>query len=109
MSDNYQAVFDAVRSRMGNCDVGAAVQEAFSLSNFGHYASMAANAAIDAANEHGRPSAVFRPTLSLDGDQWMALLGRNLHEGLAGFGSTPDAAMRAFDVAWHQSTQKKAA
>lgn len=33
--------------------------------------------------------------VSLDGDQWCALLGENLQVGLAGFGDTPGDALRA--------------
>ena len=40
-----------------------------------------------------------------DGDQWCALLGDNLQEGVAGFGETPDKAMAAFDMAfWKERT-----
>ncbi len=49
-----------------------------------------------------RPCVLFRPTLMQDGDQWCALLGGNLQEGIAGFGDTPSAAMYAFDEAWHK-------
>ena len=48
-----------------------------------------------------RPSVIFRPVISLDGDAWCALLGANLMEGVAGFGDTPDKAMYAFDSAWY--------
>jgi len=47
-----------------------------------------------------RPSVLFRPALSLDGDQFCALYGANLQDGCAGFGSTPEEAMLAFDKAW---------
>lgn len=63
-------------------------------------------AAIDAqraAAERVRPSVLFRPVLSRDGNQWCALLGENLQEGVAGFGKTPDEAMRSFDRAWTTS------
>ena len=33
--------------------------------------------------------------ISLDGDKWCALVGENLQEGVAGFGDTPTAAIRA--------------
>lgn len=56
--------------------------------------------AYHVASESTRPSVLYRPTLSLDGGAWCALYGENLQEGCAGFGDTPEAAMRAFDVAW---------
>lgn len=48
-----------------------------------------------------RPSVLYRPHISADGTMWCALLGENLQEGVSGFGDTPDAAMRAFDVAFN--------
>lgn len=50
--------------------------------------------------EHGRPSAVFKPTLTKDGNQWCALYGEDLMSGIAGFGDSPAAAMAVFDKAW---------
>lgn len=50
-----------------------------------------------------RPSVLYRPRLSRDGDQWCALLGDNLQEGLAAFGTSPEGAMLAFDKAWFQA------
>ena len=47
-----------------------------------------------------RPSYMLRPKLSLDGNQWCALYGDNLQDGVAGFGDTPDAACRQFDIRW---------
>lgn len=63
-------------------------------------ANSASMAIVSAANEHARPSAVYRPRLFLDGSQWCALYGENLMEGVAGFGSTPAAAMNNFDDNW---------
>jgi hypothetical protein len=87
MSDTYQAVYDAVRSRF----TGQVVQEAMCA---------AAYAVETAGYEHKRPSAVYRPTLSADGDMWCALLGDDLQIGLAGFGKTPEEAMVNFDIAF---------
>jgi hypothetical protein len=46
------------------------------------------------------PHVLMRPKLALDGNQWCALYGENLQEGVAGFGDTPAGAMQAFDQAW---------
>lgn len=46
----------------------------------------------------GSPSAVRRPRLFARSGVWVALLGRTVHEGIAGFGATIEAALRAFDV-----------
>jgi hypothetical protein len=46
----------------------------------------------------GSPSAVRRPRLIARSGIWVALLGPNVRNGIAGFGSTVEAALRAFDV-----------
>lgn len=109
MSDSYQAVYDAVRSRIGNADIGSAVESALRNANISHYADMASRYAQDAAAEYQRPSVIFRPTLSADGDQWCVLLGEDLMTGVAGFGETPAAAMRAFDTAFYKAKTPAAA
>lgn len=52
--------------------------------------------------EADRPSVLFRPTISLDGDQYCALYGEDLMAGCAGFGFTIEAAMRDFDKNWRE-------
>jgi hypothetical protein len=56
---------------------------------------MYANALNQAA-----PSVIWRPKISIDGNQWCALYGENLQDGVAGFGDTPSDAMRDFDKNW---------
>lgn len=53
-----------------------------------------------AMEELRRPSNVYRPRLYIDGNQWCALYGDNLQDGVAGFGDSPDAATRDFDKSW---------
>lgn len=53
-----------------------------------------------------RPSTLYKPKLYPDGNQWCALFGENIQEGVCGFGDTPDKAMHDFDKAWHQSINK---
>lgn len=65
-----------------------------------HAADMAKASWQEAAWEQQRPSVVFKPALSKDGNMWCALFGENLAEGVAGFGDTPARAMYAFDTAW---------
>ena len=50
--------------------------------------------------EQNRPAVLFSPKVYKDGNQWCALLGDNLQEGVCGFGESPDAATRAFDTEW---------
>lgn len=66
-----------------------------------HAADMVKVSWQEAAWEQQRPSVVFKPTLSKDGNMWRALFGETLVEGVAGFGETPAQAMWAFDTAWH--------
>lgn len=107
--DAYQAIYDATRSKICNGDIGEAVQGALRDANLSHYAQMAGNAIVEATGEYNRPSAVWRPKLTIAGDHWCALYGTDLQEGVAGFGKSPEAAMRAFDVAWYKTLEPKAA
>ncbi|MBD1590333.1 hypothetical protein [Pseudomonas typographi] len=49
-----------------------------------------------------QPSVLYRPKLSIDGNQWCALYGDNMHDGVAGFGDTPELAMHDFNKNWHR-------
>ncbi|HEY6923257.1 MAG TPA: hypothetical protein VI653_07310 [Steroidobacteraceae bacterium] len=106
MSDSYQAIYDAVRSKVTGCNVGSAVTDAVRSSFEGaSYLWQHAQQEIYAvSHEMQRPSVLFRPELSMDGNQWCALYGKDLQTGVTGFGDTPAAAMAAFDQAWN--TQK---
>ena len=55
--------------------------------------------------ERERPSYLWKPKLSIDGNQWCALFGENLQDGVAGFGDSPAKAMLAFDRAWETPLQ----
>jgi len=66
-----------------------------------HHAHMASESIKQAASEYERPCVLFRPKLTIDGDQWCALFGENLMEGVAGFGDTPSKAMWNFDHNWY--------
>jgi hypothetical protein len=46
----------------------------------------------------GSPSAVRLPRLSARSGVWVALLGRSVRDGIAGFGPTIETALRAFDA-----------
>ncbi len=50
--------------------------------------------------ERQRPSVLYHPALYKDGNQWCALYGANIQEGVAGFGDTPSDAMLDFDRVW---------
>ena len=53
------------------------------------------------------PSALRRPRLMLRGRSWIALLGSTLQDGIAGIGSTVDAALRAFDEQYTTSSKDR--
>lgn len=99
--DSYQAIYDAVRSRISNGNVGEAIEraarESFDISQA--LAVLQQEFGI-AAGEMRRPSVLYRPAISIDGNQWCALYGENLQDGIAGFGDTVADAMRDFDQAW---------
>lgn len=82
------------------------------MTDISHYADMARHAIVEMAAciryELTRPSLLWKPTLSIDGDKWCALFGENLQEGVSGFGDTPDEAMTAFDKAWWEGKTPKA-
>ena len=46
------------------------------------------------------PSMMWRPRIFIDGNQWCALYGDNIQDGVAGFGDTPEKAMSDFDIQW---------
>lgn len=48
------------------------------------------------------PSYLYKPRLFIDGNQWCALLGDNVQDGVAGFGASPAEAFESFDKAWHE-------
>jgi hypothetical protein len=107
VTDTYQAVYDAVRSKLSGCDVGSAVNEAV-RSSFGGASYLWEHAQQEiyaVSHELQRPSVLFRPSIEHDGDKWCALYGAdNIQAGVAGFGDTPAEAMADFDKAW--TTQK---
>jgi hypothetical protein len=106
--DTRQAVYDAVRSRIGAVDVGGivsdAVRQAFDIS---FHAERLASEFGAVAYEMQRPSVLYRPALSLDGDHYCALYGENIQDGVAGFGKTPAEAMAEFDKEWHKRYEVK--
>jgi hypothetical protein len=65
-----------------------------------HWSQMAGESVRVAASSYERPSVLYRPKLSIDGNQWCALYGDNLQDGCAGFGNTPADAMWDFDRNW---------
>lgn len=106
MSDTYQAVYDATRSKLHGCDVGSAVQEAVhsNFSGASHLWQHAQQEIYAVSNSMQRPSVLYRPSIERDGDKWCALYGTNLMQGVCGYGDTPAEAMADFDKNWITQT-----
>jgi hypothetical protein len=104
--DNYQAVYDAVRSRISGGNIADAVAQAVRDADISHHFLLAGNemqyAAGAVRDAMTRPSVLYRPDLGLDGSKWCALYGSDLMNGVAGFGDTPADAMADFDRAWNE-------
>ena len=49
------------------------------------------------------PVAVRRPKLFFKSGTWIALLGDNIEDGITGFGSSVEAALRAFDLIYRRA------
>ncbi len=98
--DSYQAIYDATRSKIGSFNGERLIDEILQQFDFSHYATMIKDDMLNSSYEMQRPSVLFKPVLSVDGNQWCALLGADLQSGIAGFGDSPDLAMRDFDKSW---------
>ena len=96
MSDSYQAVYDAVRSRLGNISTDA-IYNAVRDADIGHHFNMAAQ---QSSQDMTTPHVLMRPSLRIDGNKWMAHYGEDLQNGVAGFGDSPSEAMADFDREW---------
>lgn len=100
MSDS-QAIYDAVRSRISNGDVGAAVERvAYEALDISYAKAMLQEQIAAVGYEMVRPSVLYRPSISLDGNCYCALYGEDLMSGCAGFGETMADAMADFDQNW---------
>ncbi len=62
----------------------------------GQWALNLEKASLESLTPHAR----MKPTLSREGNLWMALYGTNIQEGVCGFGETPEKAMIQFDIEW---------
>lgn len=101
--DSYQPIYDAVRSRISGGDIGSAIRDvAFQQFDISQMKAILQQDFCIAAQEMARPSVLFKPALSIDGDMWCALLGDDLVSGLAAYGKTPYEAMQNFDQAFYK-------
>ncbi len=96
MSDSYQAIYDAVRSRISGGNIGQEVAEAARRAfDIGYILQHAQQEIYTVSDRITRPSVLFRPDLSRDGELWRAGYG-----DVSGVGSTPREAMSDFDNNW---------
>jgi len=95
--DSYQAVYDAVRSRIGSVDGYAITEGIVSKFDFSHHAEIIRQEFVNVAFEQQRPAILLKPSISIDGNQWCVLYGEDLQSGVAGFGDSPYDAMLDFD------------
>lgn len=97
--DNYRAIYDVVRSRMDHIYFSELIDRIAQSWD----ASSQVAAMLDRVEyELTRPSVLKCPTVSTDGNQWIALYGKDLKEGVAGYGDSPAKAMMDFDANWRQ-------
>ena len=102
MSDSYQAIYDAVRSRISGGNIGEAVREAAHRAfDISHSQAMVRDEFMAVTWQMQRPAVLFRPSLYADGTAWFAFYGEDIMSGVSGSGETPEAAMDDFDKNWH--------
>lgn len=99
---NYEAIYNAVRSKLTSCDIGEAVTQAMREANISWEVERVAIRIMDAVAEYDRPSTVYKPKLFLEGTEWCALYGEDLQNGVAGFGKSPEEAFLSFDSSWRE-------
>lgn len=97
---------DQKRQVRGPCNTGGSKWEVFmERLEMPQYIQ---NELYEWAKELRRPSFMFQPKLSRDGDLWCVLLGDNLQEGLCAFGVSPEVAFRNFDIEFAKEIVKYA-
>lgn len=101
--DSYQAVYDAVRSKISAFDGNALGEDIVGQFDFSHHAENIKQEFMFTAAMMQRPCVLFRPKIFIDGSQWCALYGDNLQDGVAGFGDSVEKAMEDFDKNWQAS------
>ena len=105
MSDNYQAIYDAVRSRISNGNIGESVAEVARNSfDISHEKYLLQEQISITGYEATRPSVLYRPDLIKDGNAWLAIYG-DLPTGCVGSGCSPYEAMADFDKQWLRSAE----
>lgn len=102
MSDSYQAIYDAVRSRISGGNVGEIVADACrNAFDISHMKAILQQDFSVAAQEMARPCVLFKPELKFDRDVWEVTLG-----DIYATGATPAEAMSSFDQVFYKGKPK---
>lgn len=96
MADSYQAIYDAVRSRISNGDIGQAVADVV-RQNFDTSRVMATaeNMLYEIKEAMTAPHVLLKPAVTAEDDGWWCR-----YAGVTGWGKTPEAAAKSFDASW---------
>ncbi len=107
MSDSYQAIYDAVRSRISGGNIADAVADvARSALDISWDKSRIVSQIDGILYDLAQPFTRLRPKMYMDGDMWCALYGENIQDGVCGFGESPQKASEAFNKAWFKEGRK---
>lgn len=103
--DNYQAVYDAVRSKF-HFNAEDLYDRLSYNSGIAHAVEVLKNELLTVAYEMQRPCVIFKPQLFRNGvGKWCALLGDD-KTGVMGTGDSPAEAMEDFDKKWVEKNGK---
>jgi len=101
-----QDVYNAVSQRFSSFNADTLYDVIASRMDISFVASQVQHAIDDIVFEQARPSVLYRPNISQDGNAWSVLLGDNIAVGVCGYGDTPAEAMADFDKHWTESLSK---
>lgn len=108
MSETYDAVYHAASRAFAGFSPSSILEDAVRGFDISFYADRTSCVIQETAMEYTRPSVLMRPKIFPDGDQWCALYGDDLQNGVAGFGKSPSLAMYDFDKNWSSKMDEKA-
>ena len=104
MNDIYTATYDVVSKKIGYFNGDELIEKI--SSNFQGVDQYFRNMTNEISYEMTRPSIVYRLIPFRDGNQWCALLGENIQEGIVGFGVSPSLALIDFDNNFHKAIKQ---
>lgn len=100
--ETYQAIYDAVRSRIGEFNSDRLIDTISMNFDISHHMEILRSEFITVAYEMQRPSVLLKPKIYMDGDKWCVLYGENIQDGIAGFGASPQEAFNNFDEIYYK-------